>query len=157
MAAVEESLTNVEDLTTTQCLNEPWLIEPKDIRMNFLYLRTNGFSIDLGDIEKCKTQNRIIVYSAANTKERKVICPESISSTAKTVNFFSEGWNYSSVNNSELTAVIIKHARSFVVEFLQREAGFYAVTWMAISKQSPAIQSDSNKFSFLSSSGCSFG
>lgn len=136
VAAVEEILTNTEDLTATQCVNEPWLIEPEDARMNFLYLRTAGYSITLDNVEDCGTLNRIVVYSAANTRERSVICPEGGVDTARTtVDFFSGGWNYSAVNASVAMA---QHGRSFVVEFLQREPGFYAVTWIAISKRSPA-------------------
>ncbi|XP_043485258.1 uncharacterized protein LOC122513084 [Leptopilina heterotoma] len=156
VTAVEEISTNTEDLTATQCVHEPWLIEPKDIRMNFVYLRTSGFSINPGNIDDCKTQNRIIVYSAANTKDRSVICPESSSNSAKTVDFFSGGWNYSLVNGTMSTSAILQHSRSFVVEFLQREAGFYAVTWMAISKQSPASHLESNAFAFVPSNECPY-
>lgn len=124
--------------------------------MNFVYLRTSGFSINPGNIDDCKTQNRIIVYSAANTKDRSVICPESSSNSAKTVDFFSGGWNYSLVNGTMSTSAILQHSRSFVVEFLQREAGFYAVTWMAISKQSPASHLESNAFAFVPSNECPY-
>lgn len=141
LAAVEEILTNMEDFTATQCVNEPWLIEPEDARINFLYLRTAGYSITLDNVEECTTLNRIVVYSAANTKERSVICPEGGVDTTRTVDFFSGGWNYSAVNASVAMA---QHARSFVVEFLQREPGFYAVTWIAISKRRPDAPTTSN-------------
>ncbi|KAI4501041.1 hypothetical protein M0802_003844 [Mischocyttarus mexicanus] len=153
VAAVEEILTNTEDLTATQCVNEPWLIEPEDARMNFLYLRTAGYSIDLDNVEACTTRNRIIVYSAANTKERSVICPEGGVDTSKTVDFFSGGWNYSAVNAS---VAMQQHSRSFVVEFLQREPGFYAVTWMAISKRTPASSLGSNTFTILPTEECPY-
>lgn len=154
VAAVEETLTNMEDLTATQCVNEPWLIEPEDARINFLYLRTAGYSITQDNVEDCMTLNRIIVYSAANTKERNVICPEGGVDTARTVDFFSGGWNYSAVNASVAMA---QHSRSFVVEFLQREPGFHAVTWIAISKRSPTPSNlGANAFAILPEEDCPY-
>ncbi|XP_063974900.1 uncharacterized protein LOC135161350 [Diachasmimorpha longicaudata] len=146
VAAIEEVLQrantdNTEDVTSTQCVNEPWLIEPEDPRIHFIYLRTTGFAINDDNVEDCSTLNRIIVYSAGNTRERSVICPESgthVGKKIKTVDFFSGGWNYSSVTNASGIGVMMQHARSFVVEFLQREHGFYAVTWIAISKRGTA-------------------
>ncbi|KYN07633.1 Cubilin [Cyphomyrmex costatus] len=154
LAAVEEILTNTEDLTATQCVNEPWLIEPEDARINFLYLRTAGYGITLDNVEECTTLNRIVIYSAANTKERSVICPEGGVDTARTVDFFSGGWNYSAVNASVTMA---QHSRSFVVEFLQREPGFYAVTWIAISKRSPTVSNvGANAFAILPAEDCPY-
>ncbi|XP_066595099.1 uncharacterized protein [Prorops nasuta] len=161
VAAVEELLTNTEDLTSTQCVNEPWLIEPEDARVNFLYLRTAGYAISLDNVEQCPTLNRIVVYSAANTKDRTVVCPETGPSSAgpgldvgKTVDFFSGGWNYSALN---ATVTMTQHARSFVVEFLQREPGFYAVTWIAISRRMPSVSGvGSNVFALLPDDECPY-
>ncbi|XP_053981602.1 uncharacterized protein LOC128877940 [Hylaeus volcanicus] len=154
VAAVEEILANTEDLTATQCVNEPWLIEPEDARINFLYLRTAGYSITLDNVEECRTLNRIIVYSASNTKDRSVICPESgISHDARTVDFFSGGWNYTAIN---VTVAMTQHSRSFIVEFLQREPGFYAVTWIAISKRSPTPSVGPNVFTVLPQEECPY-
>lgn len=153
VAAVEEILTNTEDLTATQCVNEPWLIEPEDARINFLYLRTAGYSITLDNVEECTTLNRIVVYSASNTKDRSVICPEGGVNTARTVDFFSGGWNYSAIN---VTVAITQHSRSFIVEFLQREPGFYAVTWIAISKRSPTPSVGPNVFTILPQEDCPY-
>ncbi|XP_071872187.1 uncharacterized protein isoform X1 [Bombus fervidus] len=153
VAAVEEILTNTEDLTATQCVNEPWLIEPEDARINYLYLRTAGYSITLDNVEECTTLNRIVVYSAANTKDRSVICPEGGVDTARTVDFFSGGWNYSAINT---TVAMMQHSRSFVVEFLQREPGFYAVTWMAISKRSSSSNVGPNVFSIMPHEECPY-
>ncbi|XP_012251545.2 uncharacterized protein LOC105683496 [Athalia rosae] len=149
----EEVLANaaVEDSTASQCVNEPWLIEPEDAQMNFLYLRTSGYSIANDNFADCSTLNRIVVYTAANTRERSVICPEAGSeNAAQTVDFFSDGWNYSLTNSS---VQILQHSRSFVVEFLQREPGFYAVTWMAISKR-PPISITSSSFAMSPTHDC---
>lgn len=156
IAAVEEILPNTEDLTTAQCVNEPWLIEPEDVRMNFLYLRTSGFAINADNIEDCTTLNRIIVYSAANTKDRSVICPEGANDLPRTVDFFSGGWNYSLINSTPPVNAIMQHSRSFVVEFLQREPGFYALTWMAISKRATATSLGSNTFALDPTEDCPY-
>jgi hypothetical protein len=50
------------------------------------------------------------------------------------VEVFSDGWNR--VNKSGTGVLLLTpHARSFVVEFLEREPGSYAVTWMEVSKR----------------------
>jgi hypothetical protein len=50
------------------------------------------------------------------------------------VEVFSDGWNR--VNKSGTGLLLLTpHARSFVVEFLEREPGSYAVTWMEVSKR----------------------
>ncbi|XP_057327252.1 uncharacterized protein LOC130668799 [Microplitis mediator] len=165
VAAVEEILKNTEDLTATatatqQCINEPWLIEPEDPRINYIYLRTTGFAINADNIADCTTLNRIIVYSAINSKERSVICPETTRSNrdgnnnnsdndkvhSKTVEFFSGGWNRTSSTITAdgistfvpTSALAQQHARSFVVEFIQKEPGTYSVMWIAISKSARA-------------------
>lgn len=144
VAAIEEVLANTDDLTATQCVNEPWLIEPEDTRTDFLYLRTAGFRLTHENVDECATMNRIIIYSAASINERSVICPESRSGSTEMVDFFSGGWNYTSNSTSNQAYVVTEHARSFVVEFLQKEGGFYAVIWMAISKR-PASYSFDDK------------
>lgn len=137
--------------TGAQCANEPWLIEPEDSQMNFLYLRTTGYSIGPESVAGCGTSNRIVVYPAATTGAKSVICPEGGGPDgAKTVDFFSDGWNQSLTNKS---VQIMQHSRSFVVEFLQREPGFYAVTWMAISKRNPT---PSSSFAVSPDHDCSY-
>lgn len=134
VAAVEEITVNTEDVIATHCVNEPWLIEPDDSRMNFLYLRTNGYLITMDNVAECESANRIVVYSASRTGERNVICPLPLTDNSRTVDFFSGGWNLTGSNSSVIADSMTQHARSFVIEFLEREAGFYAVSWMAISK-----------------------
>lgn len=43
---------------------------------------------------------------------------------------YIDGWNRSSS-----LSLLTPHARSFVVEFLQKEAGSYSVSWMEVSKR----------------------
>ena len=124
-------------------MNEPWLIEPEDIKLHFLYLKTPGFRLNNRNLDECPTKNRIVVYSAANPIDRTVVCPAEVNSTntalknQKVVDLISGGWNLSAVWDlgQPLTDQQQNHARSFVVEFLQQEPGYYVVTWMAISKR----------------------
>lgn len=147
----EEPPAALEDASASQCVNEPWLIEPEDSQLGFLYLRTSGYGIGPESVEQCPTLNRIVVYTAANTRLRNVICPEGGPDGQKTVDFFSEGWNRSLSNGS---IQILEHSRSFVVEFLQREPGFYAVSWMAISKRAPSSIPGSNSFAVSPTHDC---
>ncbi|KAK0179052.1 hypothetical protein PV327_007878 [Microctonus hyperodae] len=141
VAAVEEIFKNAEDFTATQCVNEPWLIEPDDSQINFLYLRTIGFIINADNIADCRTLNRIIIYSALNTREKSVICPEqNDNENSRIVDFFSGGWNYTTINGTSPLIAMTQLSRSFVVEFIQRESGFYAITWIAISKSTSISQ-----------------
>lgn len=137
----------------THCVNEPWLIEPEDSRLHFLYLKTPGFRLDRHNVDDCPTRNRIIVYPAANTMDRTVVCPAEGNGTGgrgraaghhshdkpRIVDLISGGWNRSgsvvAMGAGPQSHQQQQHARSFVVEFLQQEPGYYVVTWMAISKR----------------------
>ena len=128
----------------TQCINEPWLIEPEDTQLHFLYLKTPGFRLNNRNIDECPTKNRIVIYPAMNSYYKTVVCPtESNNSIYKNegqriVDLISDGWNFSSTvwhSGKPLTEHEQHHSRSFVVEFLQHEPGYYVVTWMAISKR----------------------
>ncbi|XP_968153.3 uncharacterized protein LOC656535 [Tribolium castaneum] len=112
------------------CLHQPWLIEPEDSLSNFIYLKIKG--VNKRDSRLCPSKNRILVYPAGRTEDVRIICPyyESIDDV---VEMFSEGWNlysYRKIQN--------KNSRSFIIEFLQREIGNFAVTWMEVSKN-PAL------------------
>lgn len=143
----QDSSSSSAAAEVTHCVNEPWLIEPEDARLHFLYLKTPGFRLDRHNVADCPTRNRIVVYPAANTLERTVVCPAEGNATKggqhgkaqRIVDLISGGWNRS--GNVVTTATGDRppqqqqHSRSFVVEFLQQEPGYYVVTWMAISKR----------------------
>lgn len=116
--------------SSTFCLHQPWLIEPEDSLSNFIYLKIKG--VNKRDSRLCPSKNRILVYPAGRTEDLKIICPyyETIDDV---VEMFSEGWNlfsYRKIQN--------RHSRSFIIEFLQKEVGNFAVTWMEVSKN-PAL------------------
>lgn len=125
--------TNEESLHQNQsvryCLQQPWLIEPEEDG-NFIYLKIKG--TERRDSRLCPSKNRILVYPAGRTEEVHVICPY-YESVDDVVEMFSEGWSlysYRKIQN--------RNSRSFVVEFLRKEAGNFAVTWMEVSKN-PAL------------------
>lgn len=85
------------------------------------------------DSFQCHTKNRILVYTGLGlgAREPRVVCPTGDKpGQGRLVEVFSDGWNRS----SSLT-LLTPHARSFVVEFLEREPGSYSVTWMEVSKR----------------------
>lgn len=127
----------------THCVNEPWLIEPEDPLLHYLYLKTPGFRLTGRNVRECPTKNRIIIYPATDTQDRVVVCPvenniSSVHGHHKVVDLLSGGWNESAEYWSKVVHLPRsqqQHARSFVVEFLQEEPGFYVITWMAISRR----------------------
>jgi hypothetical protein len=141
----EENSAREKNMNSAQCVSHPWLIEPEDSVNNFLYLKIRGVELPASSAMTtnvnsavCPTLNRIVVYSGVDTRDPKVICPAETGADATTkvqvVEVFSDGWNR--VNKSGTGLVLLPpHARSFVVEFLQKEPGSYAVTWMEVSKR----------------------
>ncbi|GLH11483.1 Cubilin [Gryllus bimaculatus] len=81
---------------------------------------------------------------------------------------FSDGWNRSGSgggggNGSEEVPaasnpllLLAPHARSFVVEFLEREPGSYAVTWMEVSKRPLLTASSSFVMSSINMPDCPY-
>jgi hypothetical protein len=145
--ARQEDSTTDKDTNSVPCGNHPYLIEPEDSVNNFLYLKIRGFELPSSSGVKqmantasvCPTLNRIVVYSGVDTRDPKVVCPAEtagpeISARFQVVEVFSDGWDR--VNQSTNGMLLLSpHARSFVVEFLEREPGSYAVTWMEVSKR----------------------
>jgi hypothetical protein len=136
-----------KDTNSAPCVNHPWLIEPEDSVNNFLYLKIRGYEIpsspgkskSANTASVCPTLNRIVVYSGVDTRDPKVVCPAETAgpetpAKVQVVEVFSDGWDRVNKSTSGLL-LLSPHARSFVVEFLEREPGSYAVTWMEVSKR----------------------
>lgn len=117
--------------TMPLCVHQPWLIEPEDAYNNFIYLKIKG--IEIRNDTKCSTKNRILVYSPTRTNFMHVICPSYNDNPHRVVELFSEGWSLFSYRYIQAA-----NSRSFVIEFLQREPGNFAVNWMEVSKN-PAL------------------
>lgn len=146
-AGKEDESSREKDTNSVPCVNHPWLIEPEDSVNNFLYLKIRGFEIpsssaltkSANSVAACPTLNRIVVYSGVDTREPKVVCPTEdagaeTSTKVQVVQVFSVGWNRLNKSGTGLL-LLTPHSRSFVVEFLEREPGSYAVTWMEVSKR----------------------
>ncbi|CAG9863463.1 unnamed protein product, partial [Phyllotreta striolata] len=130
----ENSLEKTDDVfsknqSVRYCLQQPWLIEPEE-DSNFIYLKIKGTKKK--DSRLCPSKNRILVYPAGKTDTVHVICPH-YEHPEDVVDMFSEGWVLYSYRKTHS-----KNSRSFVVEFLRKESGNFAVTWMEVSKN-PAL------------------
>ncbi|XP_047104481.1 uncharacterized protein LOC124733414 [Schistocerca piceifrons] len=142
---VEEGVqSDSNDVLPSRCIHLPWLIQPEDALNNYLYVKIAGWEIT-GDRRDCPTPNRILVHSGDGHRPSVVVCPASAGAAADNevsgggvVDVFSDGWDHRSpVQPADiLPALRSPHARSLVVEFLERRPGTsYAVTWMEVSRR----------------------
>lgn len=92
--------------------------------------------VEAKNTTECPTANRIIIYPADNRDEHEfhIICPF-YEDDENIVEMFSNGWNIF----SQYRKIQSRNARSFVIEFLQREPGNFVVTWMEVSKNPKLI------------------
>lgn len=117
------------------CENYPWMVEPG--RGKYLFIKVRGHMIPEPKLipenesnsvisePACLTRNRIVIYSSG--KLRAVVCPHSPKRTA-TVEVFSEGWD-----KADNTSGLDEKTRRLLVEFVAREPGSYAVSWLEVS------------------------
>lgn len=145
---ISESVRS-DDLAADTCTYQPWLIEPVDSNMNYVYIKIKGFEVNPISSSVCPTSNRILVYYALDTSSPKEICPvpsvgyDKTNFDVQTVELFSKGWKMKG-DQSDSELILEPNSRSFVVEFVQREAGKYTVKWMEVSKrQAPGGSSSS--------------
>lgn len=156
-ARVSEETVGDDKIELNSCTNFPWLIEPEDSSNNFLYLKIRGYELKSSrwreDSFQCETMNRILVYTGIGAREPKVVCPSADFGNRghRVVEAFSYGWNRS----SSLT-LLTPHARSFVVEFVEREPGSYSVSWMEISKRPHVSTTSSYVMSSSNSMDCPY-
>lgn len=133
-----------KELPSPYCVNYPWLIEPGD-KTNFIYLKTYGFELpfEAEGVFNCHTLNRIIIYSGVNTRNPTVICPADRLNMHEmnTIELFPEGWNTTYSKTDSSVFLLSPHARSFIVEFIQKEFGNHIISWMEVSKR-PIISSN---------------
>lgn len=140
---ISESVRS-DDPAIDNCIHQPWIIEPMNPNLNYLYLKIKGFEINQISSTICPTSNRIFVYHALETHSPKEICPvpsvdyETSNFDTQTVELFSKGWKLRG-DQSDSRFILEPNSRSFVVEFLQRETGKYTVKWIEVSKR-PALE-----------------
>lgn len=146
-----------KEVTSSYCVNYPWLIEPEDSGNNFIYLKTYGFELPNNGAFNCPTLNRVIIYSGTDTRNPKVICPSGSldMNEISTIEVFSDGWNKSESKTDSSILLLSPHARSFIVEFLEREYGNHIISWMEVSKR-PLLTSSSSFIMSLTALDCPY-
>ncbi|XP_057323638.1 uncharacterized protein LOC130666541 [Microplitis mediator] len=87
---------------------------------------------------KCPTSNRLLLYSGWPMKLLKVVCPVEPGARDRTVHIFSEEWLLAAGNSDEHWLSPARPA-SLLVEFVAREPGQAAASWLEISKSRSAL------------------
>ncbi|XP_023245630.1 uncharacterized protein LOC106640896 [Copidosoma floridanum] len=126
------------------CDGLPWLVEARDNRS--LFLLTWGWLLpldpnaaaDAGEPAKCPTKNRLLLYSGWPLRLRKVICPSEPEVREYTVHVFSEEWLGEDTGTSFPGPV---RSPAMLLDFVAREQGQAAVSWLEISKSRQARRS----------------
>ncbi|XP_050531689.1 uncharacterized protein LOC126900213 [Daktulosphaira vitifoliae] len=142
------------------CTSYPWLIEPSSDGNwlhrtgGYVFLKLRGYEIPSHRWQTnsfmCATRNRVVVYSGAGDglKTARVICPFDLGTdhqVRSSFEAFSPGWTETLTDAQKLRT----DSRSVAIEFLEREFGSYAVTWMEVSKM-PRIMPSTNVYAMSS-------
>ncbi|KAL5242422.1 hypothetical protein ACI65C_009832 [Semiaphis heraclei] len=141
------------------CADFPWLIGPATANSGmlrtggFVYMKLRGYEIQRWRTNSfmCPTRNRVVVYTGAGDgpKTARVICPYDTEATynalLKTYEIFSPGWAEPLTGAQQLQP----NSKTVAIEFLNREYGAYAVTWMELSKM-PRIMPSTNVYAMSS-------
>lgn len=94
---------------------------------------------DLTDpTSKCPTTNRILLYSGWPAKLLKVVCPAEPGANDYNVHVFSEEWLIAAGNSDEQWLAPQRPA-ALLIEFVAREPGHAAASWLEISKSRSAL------------------
>ena len=124
------------------CEGLPWLVEARENRS--LFVLTWGWLLPLEpppavesvDSFKCPTKNRVLLYSGWPPKLLKVVCPAEPGSKDFTVQVFSDEW----LGREEGKWPGPPRPPALLVEFIAREAGQAAASWLEISKSRSALR-----------------
>lgn len=91
---------------------------------------------------RCGTKNRVTIHTGVSNKI--IVCPyQSNGGSHSEVKAFSEGWSMArSIQDHPIVAdmpaldrLADDPPRSIVVEFLGRESGSYAISWLELSRK----------------------
>lgn len=88
---------------------------------------------------KCPTANRILLYSGWPAKLLKVVCPAEPGARDYTVHVFSEEWLIAAGDSDEHWLAPPRQA-ALIIEFISRESGQAAASWLEISKSRSALR-----------------
>ncbi|EFN84080.1 hypothetical protein EAI_00497 [Harpegnathos saltator] len=127
------------------CEGLPWLVEARENRS--LFVLTWGWFLPLepplatadapaSDQVKCPTTNRILLYSGWPPRLLKVICPAEPGAREFTVHVFSEEW----LGSSEGKRPGPPRPPALLLDFIARESGQAAASWLEISKSRAALR-----------------
>ncbi|KAF7989794.1 hypothetical protein HCN44_008468 [Aphidius gifuensis] len=88
---------------------------------------------------KCPTTNRILLYSGWPAKLLKVVCPSEPGARDFTVHVFSEEWLLTAGTSDERWLAPPRPA-TLIIDFVAREPGQAAASWLEISKTKSALR-----------------
>lgn len=127
------------------CEGLPWLVEARENRS--LFLLTWGWFLPLepgpvvespgvSDLPKCPTSNRVLLYSGRPPKLLKVVCPAEPGAKEYAVHVFSEEW----LGRGDETWPGPPRPPALLIDFVARESGQAAASWLEISKSRSALR-----------------
>ncbi|XP_034193271.1 uncharacterized protein LOC117610238 isoform X2 [Osmia lignaria lignaria] len=125
------------------CEGLPWLVEARENRS--LFLLTWGWFLplepppvsEMNEQAKCPTTNRILLYSGWPPKLLKVVCPAEPGAREFTVHVFSEEWLG---GTDEAKWPGPPRPPALLLDFVARESGQAAASWLEISKSRAALR-----------------
>ena len=126
------------------CEGLPWLIEARENRS--LFILTYGWLLplepstgeDSTESVKCHTTNRVLLYSGWPPKLLKVVCPADPETREFAVHVFSEEWL--GVSSEETMWPTPSRPPALLLDFVARENGQAAASWLEISKTKSALR-----------------
>ncbi|XP_015171344.1 PREDICTED: uncharacterized protein LOC107063773 [Polistes dominula] len=124
------------------CEGLPWLVEARENRS--LFVLTWGWFMPLepapvsesSDAIKCPTTNRILLYSGWPPRLLKVVCPAEPGAREFAVHVFSEEW----LGGGEGKWPGPPRPPALLLDFVARESGQAAASWLEISKSRAALR-----------------
>lgn len=125
------------------CDGLPWLVEARENRS--LFVLTWGWFLplepspvsEMSEQIKCPTTNRILLYSGWPPKLLKVVCPAEPGAREFTVHVFSEEW-LGGTGEGKWPGP--PRPPAFLLDFVARESGQAAASWLEISKSRAALR-----------------
>lgn len=129
------------------CEGLPWLVEARENHSLFLLtwgwflpLEPGPTAADAGgpntETPKCPTSNRILLYSGRPPRLLKVVCPAEPGAREYAVHVFSEEW----LGKGDEDWTGPPKPPTLLLDFVAREAGQAAASWLEISKSRAALR-----------------
>ncbi|XP_044736901.1 uncharacterized protein LOC123298870 [Chrysoperla carnea] len=137
-----ELLHPPESRSESYCDGLPWFVEAHENKS--LFILTWGVFLPLepaiDEPIRCLTKNRIMLYAGRPAKLLKVVCPLEPNAKQFAVHVFSEEWFGVGTAESPSTMYLQPHRPpNFLVEFINRESGIAAFSWLEISRSRSSL------------------